>query len=178
MLLDRVAPEGAYEQTDTRTMAAAPGDVFAALQQIAPGELPTLGHFFRLVGPVAPFKAGKPLYAQMLDAGFVVMGVTPLREVVLARPAKLLGLFRPEPRVKNRRELAAFDTPGHVKVALGFSLRAASEGEATSVTAALRMWPVEDRSARRLRLVWPLLRAGGGVFSRAWLKALAERTRG
>lgn len=177
MLLDRVAPESAIGRSDSRWMRMAPGEVFASLQQITPGELPGLGSVFRAARGLSPFAADKPLYAQMLDAGFSVMGVTPLREVVLARPATPFGLLRPAPRVKNRRELEGFAEAGHVKAALGFSLAPESLGEldGTRVAATLRMWSVDARAGRTLRLLWPFISAGGGIFARAWLRALAAR---
>ena len=112
MLLDRIAPPDARGRVDTTFVPAPPGGVFAALQQIVPAELPRIGFVFRALPWLLPFEAEKPLYAQMLDAGFAVMGATPLREVVLGRVARPLGVLRPEPRVKSRRELAAFEKAG------------------------------------------------------------------
>lgn len=179
MLLDRVVPDGAVGRTDSLWMTSAPGEVFASLQQITPGELPGLGAVFRNARTFSPFAVDKPLYGQMLDAGFTVMGVTPLREVVLARPAKPLSLLRPTPRVKNRRELEAFAEAGHVKAALGFSLAPEKNQDTagTRVAATLRMWAVDVRATRTLKLLWPVLSAGGGVFARAWLRALAARAK-
>ncbi len=156
-------------------MPAAPGGVFAALQKIAPEELPRIGFVFERFSKLVPFEAHKPLYAQMLDAGFAVMGVSPLREVVLGRVARPLGLLRPEPRVKNKRELAAFEEDGFVKLALGFALAAEERdgSPGTLVSATVKAWPAGRSVA--LAWMWPGMSLAGGIFARDWLRALVAR---
>ena len=177
MLLDRIAPPDARGRVDQTFVPAPPGGVFAALQQIAPAELPRIGFAFRGLPWLLPFEAEKPLYAQMLDAGFAVMGVTPLREVVLGRVARPLAVLNPEPRVKNKRELAAFEEAGHVKVALGFALRREEQrGQSgTLVSATMKLWPAKSGGAPGLAWIWPGMSLAGGIFARDWLRALSHR---
>lgn len=177
MQLDEIAPPQARGHADSRFVAKAPGGVFAAIQRITPEELPMLGRALRVGGGRIPIDAKKPLYAQMLGLGYTVLATTPLREVIVGRAARPTGLLHPEPRVKDKRELAAFDTPGHLKLLLAFQLVQEEQRgvRGTRVTAALRAWGSDAATDRRLSLFWPAIRLGGNAAARAWLKALGTR---
>ena len=103
MLLEQVAPAAALGRADSRWLPVPPGAVFAELQKIMPAEIPLVRIGLKVAKPLMPFVDGKPLYAQMLDAGFAVLGVMPLREVLLGRVGKLTKVFAPEPRIKDKR---------------------------------------------------------------------------
>lgn len=177
MLLERIVPTDARGRIDETPMECTPGEVFAALQKITPSELPRLGVLFRYFSWVMPFLADKPLYAQMLDSGFAVMGVTPLREVVLGRVAKGLSVLGAFPRVKNRSELISHGERGFLKIVLSFNLarRQINESVGTNVTATLRIWPSGEGRVFLLPLVWPLASLAGGIFARDWMRALKRR---
>ncbi len=177
MLLEQIAPATALGRADSRWLPVPPGAVFAELQKIMPAEIPLVRIGLKVAGPLMPFVDGKPLYAQMLDAGFAVMGVMPLREVLLGRVGKLTKVFAPEPRIKDKRELSAFAEPGHVKVVLAFQLaQEERDGRAgTTVTFAVRIWGTDAAATRRLKLAWPIGNAFGGRFASAWLVALDAR---
>ena len=93
-LLEQVAAGATCGRSDSVWVPVPPGSVFAALQRIAPDELPPLRRALRLGGRFVPLSAEKPFYAQMLDAGFAVLGVVPLREVVVGRVAKPIRIRR------------------------------------------------------------------------------------
>ena len=177
MLLEQIAPDCALGRADSRWLPVQPGSVFAELQKIMPDEIPMVKLGLRVAKPVMPFVAGKPLYAQMLDAGFAVMGVLPLREVLLGRVGKLTGVFAPEPRIKDKRELNAYAVPGHVKVVLAFQLvQEERDGvKGTLVTFGVRIWGVDARAQRLVKLAWPVGNKFGGKFASAWLVALDRR---
>ena len=177
MLLEQIAPDCALGRADSRWLPVQPGSVFAELQKIMPDEIPMVKLGLRVAKPVMPFVAGKPLYAQMLDAGFAVMGVLPLREVLLGRVGKLTGVFAPEPRIKDKRELNAYAVPGHVKVVLAFQLAQEERDgvKGTLVTFGVRIWGVDARAQRLVKLAWPVGNKFGGKFASAWLVALDRR---
>lgn len=179
MILEQIAPETAVGRSDSRWLPVPPGSVFAELQKIMPDEIPLVRNGLRFAKPLMPFVAGKPLYAQMLDAGFAVMGVMPLKEVVLGRAGRLTGVFAPEPRVKDKKELNAYAVPGHVKVALGFQLAQEERDgvKGTTVTFAVRLWGVDAKAQKLVQLAWPLGSGFGARFAQAWLVALDRRLR-
>lgn len=176
-LLDQLVPAAALGRSDARWLPVPPGAVFAELQKIMPDEIPLVKVGLKLAKPLMPFVDGKPLYAQMLDAGFAVMGVMPLREVLLGRVGKLTKVFAPEPRIKDKRELNAFAEPGHVKVVLAFQLAQEERGgvSGTTVTFAVRIWGTDAAGQRKVKLAWPVGDAFGGRFAQAWLVALERR---
>lgn len=177
MLLEQIAPETAVGRSDSRWLPVPPGSVFAELQKIMPDEIPLVRNGLRFAKPLMPFVDGKPLYAQMLDAGFAVMGVMPLREVLLGRVGTLTGVFKPEPRIKDKKELNAYAVPGHVKTVLAFQLaQETRDGVAgTVVTFAVRLWGVDAKAQRLVNLAWPLGNGFGGKFAQSWLVALEKR---
>lgn len=173
MLFEQVAPEGALARTDTRFLAAPQPKVFGAIQQVRPAEL----RGFRVAGWLTPFDPGRPLYAQLLGAGYTVLGTVPLREVVIGRVGPLRRPFAAEPRVRDKRAFLAFSEAGHAKVLLSFKLRAEelADRKGTRVDATLALWDAATGGPGSLGLLWPLLGAVGGVVSRAFLSALAQR---
>jgi hypothetical protein len=177
VLLEQIAPDTALGRADSRWLPVPPGSVFAELQKIMPAEIPLVRIGLKVARPLMPFVDGKPLYAQMLDAGFAVMGVMPLREVLLGRVGRLTKVFAPEPRVKDKRELNAFAEPGCVKVVLAFQLAQEERGgtAGTLVTFAVRIWGTDAAGQRKVRLAWPVGNAFGGKFAQAWLVALDRR---
>jgi hypothetical protein len=177
MLLEQIAPENALGRGDSRWLPVPPGSVFAELQKIMPDEIALVRIGLKVAKPLMPFVDGKPLYAQMLDAGFAVMGVMPLREVLLGRVGKLTGVFAPEPRIKDKRALNEYAEPGHVKTVLAFQLAQETRDgvSGTNVTFAVRIWGVDAAAQRKIKLAWPVGNAFGGKFAKAWLVALDRR---
>ena len=172
MLLDDIADAGALARDEHRFLACPQPKVFAAIQQVCPREIAG----FDTVGRATPFDADRPLYAQMLRAGYSVLGTVPLREVVIGRVGPLPRPFAPEPRVRDRRAFAEYRAPGEVKVCLGFALQAGSRHGApgTEVVAAFRMWPADGRSGW-LGIAAPAIRPVAGAVSARFLRALAAR---
>lgn len=154
-------------------MAAGPPRVFAAIQQVRPREIAGYGW----VRPLTPLSAERPLYAQMLGAGYTLLGTVPLREVVLGRVGSLTRPFAAEPRAIDRRAFADYAERGRVKILLGFRLHAEPRAGApgTRVTASLYLWDAADPSSHRLRLLWPAVAAAGGWGARSFLAALGRR---
>lgn len=174
MLLDRLAPEAALRRSDDRFLPAPQPKVFAAIQQVCPAEL--AGYAF--AGWLTPFASERPLYAQMLGAGYSVLATVPLREVVIGRVGPLHRPFAPEPRVRDKQAFAAFAEPRSHKLLLGFALQPEErEGvKGTRVTAGLRVWDAaRDDASGALRAIWPVAGPLSGAASRAFLDALARR---
>ena len=126
-----------------------------------------------------PFSGERPLYAQMLGAGYTVLGTAPLREVVLGRVGQLWRPFAPEPRVKSKRAFEEFDAGGHVKILLSFRLAPERRGSSsgTLTTATLQIWNAGSSGGVGLRALWPGISAVGSRISRSFLEALDTRTR-
>jgi hypothetical protein len=173
VLIDQIAPEHALGRADLRFLSAPQPKVFAAIQQVCPTELSGFGS----VAWLTPFEAERPLYAQLLGAGYTVLATLPLREVVIGRVGRLTRPFAPEPRVRDKRAFLEFAERGHIKVLIGFELRGEERAgeKGTVVTATLRVWSAAPDGGALVRAGWPALGAVGGVASRSFLGALARR---
>ena len=173
MLINQIAPVHAFGRADAKFLAAPQPKVFAAIQQVCPTELSGFGS----VSWLTPFAPERPLYAQMLGAGYTVLATLPLREVVIGRVGRLTRPFAPEPRVRDKRAFLEFAERGHIKVLIGFELRGEERAgeKGTVVIATLRLWGAAPSGSAALRASWPALGALGGVVSRAFLGALAGR---
>ena len=123
--------------------------------------------------PGLPSRMDEPLLAQMLDAGFAVLGERPGEEIVVG----LIGqLWRPSGRivpVTGREPFAAFQEPGFVKAALSFAVWA--DGEQTFALTETRVVATDPAAERAFRRYWLLVGPFSGLLRRTWLLGVARR---
>lgn len=180
-LIDQFAPEDAPRRAASVHVPTPPGPVFAALREVTPAEIENVRGLLKaatsaggVVGLKPPLSLDRPLYAQMMDIGFVMLGVTPMREIVVGRVARPLKVLKPDqPRPKDKKEYLAFDRPKHVKLVTGFLLKAEDGG--TTVTAELRATATDPATARWIARAWPIVGPPSEAFARGWLQAIAKR---
>jgi hypothetical protein len=168
-LLDGVLPDADYVETQERWVPISPGKAFRAFGEVLPTDVPELKSFGRRLA----LEGDRPLYAQLLDRGFVVLTSDPLREVVVGRVAPLWHPLDRRPLINGRHDFLRFGAPAHVKTA--FSVRLAAEGDGTRVTVELRLRATDPALRRLCRFV--ARRAGPLVerVTRGWLQAVAQR---
>lgn len=168
-LLDGVLPDADYAGTQETWVPVSPGKAFRVFGEVLLADVPELGPFGRRLG----LDADRPLYAQLLDSGFVVLTSDPLREVVVGRVAPLWRLIDRRAMIMGRHDFLRFGAPVHVKTAL--SVRLAAEREGTRVTVELRLRATDPALSRICRFAAG--RAGPLVerVTNGWLRAVGQR---
>lgn len=168
-LLDGVLPDADYAERQETWVPVSPGKAFRVFGEVLPADVPELGPFARRLG----LEADRPLYAQLLDSGFVVLTSDPLREVVVGRVSPLWRLTDRRALINGRQEFVRFRAPAHMKAAL--SLRLAAEREGTRVTVELRLRATDPALRQICRLA---TRRAAPLVQRAtqgWLQAVSRR---
>jgi hypothetical protein len=182
-LLDGVLSGADYAELQELWVPTPPGKAFRALSEVTPSDTPEilqlaerggawLAHFGLARSPV--LSPDRPMYAQLLEAGFVVLTADPLTEVVVGRVARPWRLADGgHPSIRGRHDFVHFGSSGFLKAAV--SLRLAPEGDGTLVTLELRL-RATDLGLRRLCKI--LARLAGPTAKRAmrrWLQAVERR---
>jgi hypothetical protein len=162
-LLDELVPAWDFDERHGIRSAASPERLLAAVRDVTPAEAPLLRRLFALRG--IRTAADAPVLAQMLRGGFHVLGERPDELVAgaIGRP------WRVWERARRDVDFAAFDEPGHVKMAVGFLAR---EGELVTET---RVLATDDEARRRFRPYWLVVRPASGLTRRSWLAAARDR---
>jgi hypothetical protein len=168
-LIDGILPDADYAETQETWVPVSAGKAFRVFGEVLPSDVPELKSLGRRLG----LEGDRPLYAQLLDSGFVVLTSDPLREVVVGRVAPLWRLIDRKPLIKGRRDFVRFGVAGHLKAAL--SVRLAADGDGTRVTVELRLRATDPA----LRWISRFVARGAGPLvervTRGWLKAVARR---
>jgi hypothetical protein len=165
--VDAVLPGATYRATWSVFAPGSPGRVFRALGEVTPAEIPALGR--RSFG----LDRARPLYAQLLELGFVLLTADPLRDVVAGH---VMTPWRPRtaaPGVFGRREFVDARARGRVKVAVGVRLREADGG--THVSVDLRVGATDPVLRRACAIVGPRTERFAGPVTEGWLAAVSAR---
>lgn len=177
--LDVFLPEWHFHEVHTRTMAASPARVMAAIRGVTAREV----RFFRLLMAVRGFgrtldPAGtakeRPILQGALERGFLVLAEEPNRELVLGTVGRLWRLAGTRAPVAGPEEFLAFDRPGYAKVAMNFLLQDA-DGRATCVSTETRILGLDATAKRRFGAYWTVIHPGSALIRRSWLAAIAAR---
>jgi hypothetical protein len=184
MVLDRLVPSFQAVERHSTTIAAAPGQVWAALSQVTTGELRVFRVLMgvrvlpgRLVrSPRTRFDAEEPLLGWAVRFGFTILGEDVRRGLVvgaIGQPWRLTG--GRGIAVAGGNDFAAFDQPGYAKMAANFRLDAIAGGSATRLNTETRVACTDSASARRFARYWRLIRPASGAIRRTWLSAIKRR---
>ena len=165
MLLSEALPEYHFQERHERRVDATPEAVFAAIRTVTLAETPVARGLMRLRG----LRAGsvRPLVEEMDGEGFVELAEEPLRELLYT------AIGQPwRPRGGKRADAAGFRTftdPGYAKMAFNFRFE---EGMLSTET---RVLLTDERSRKRFRRYWFVIRPFSGLIRREWLRAIARR---
>lgn len=176
-------PRYDFHEVHSIVIRATPADVDAAIRAVTPGEMPLVGVLFALRalpyhmlgrGPGIRPAAGRPLLDQALQAGFVLLGETPQREIVLGT----VGIFwslrgGPSDTLASVHAFAAFVTPGYAKAALNFLVEPL-DGR-TRLRTETRIAATDPPSRRRFGRYWRVIHPGSALMRRMWLRAIKRR---
>ena len=183
-VLDRLLPSFQAAERHSTTIAASADQVWAALTQVATGEL----RLFRLLMGMralpgrllgsrrARFDADEPLLGWAVRSGFTILGQNDRRELVVGavgQPWRLAG--GRGMAVVDGNDFAAFDHDGYAKMAANFRLDPIAGGRAIQLSTETRVACTDASSARRFARYWRLIRPASGAIRRSWLTAIKRR---
>lgn len=178
-MLERLAHGFTFRVQADRMVSASPGRVFRALGEVTADDLST-AHFGRAAAAIAAVARSRrsfdsePLYAQMMNEGFSVLGSDPLREVVVGRLVSPLDLVRAPGR--SGRRPSTFRTPYRglgAALVIGISCAPEARGARLGFEARASAGNVLSRAV--LALLWvPLRRRVLTPLVEAWLLAVQK----
>jgi hypothetical protein len=181
-LIDDWLPRFDEIEMHSRSIAAPPEAVEAALRALVPGDLRLTGLLMglrtlpgRLTGRPRPQRGPAPLLEGVLKMGFVVLDERPGEQVVLGvvgRP------WRPRgdgiESIDGPEAFRAYDRPCSVRVAWDFTLLPAGEGR-TTLSTETRIAGTDADGTRVFRRYWRLVHPGSALIRRDMLRAVARR---
>ena len=189
MLLDRFLPDFQFREIHSIEVRAEPPRVFAALKAVAPSEL-TVSRFLMAVRSVPRWLAGGAratrgeagtLLKQAMQAGFIMLGEEPDRELVLglvAQPWRLVH-GRVERAVRTPADYLGAHEPDFAKIATNFRIESAATGPTgCRVCTETRVWLPDAMTTRRFARYWMFIRPGSGLIRREWLRRIKIRAEG
>lgn len=177
-------PRYDFHEVHSIVIRATPADVDIAIRAVTPAEMPLVGTLFALRalpnrllgrGPGIRPAAGRPLLDQALQGGFVLLGETPQREIVLGTVGTFWSLRGgPSDRLASAHAFAAFVTPGYAKAAMNFFLEPL-DGQSTRLRTETRIVATDPPSRRRFGRYWSVIHPGSALIRRMWLRAIKRR---
>ncbi len=184
MLLDDLMPKYQFSEVHSVRLSVSPERALNAMKQVTPGEMPLVRVLFA-IRSLPAIVAGKrglptartaPLYDQMLDFGFVVLGEEPGREVVCGVIGQMWKVGGTIAAIRDAAEFAAFARPGYAKAAMNLSV-AAVDGW-TELRTETRVIATDTAARRGFGRYWRVIRPGSAAIRRSWLQAAKRRAKG
>jgi uncharacterized protein YndB with AHSA1/START domain len=180
--IDRLLPAYEFAESHSILIEAPPKRVFAALREPKGSELPLTRLLFairglpsRLTGRRGRRVEGeKPLWDQLLAAGFTVLAERPGEEIVLGiidQFWKLRG--GASQRIESAEDFLAFAEPGYGKAVMDFRLMPEDGG--TRLWTTTRVHVTDPASRKRFGRYWRVIRPGSGLIRRSLLRAFKRR---
>ncbi|MFD7257559.1 hypothetical protein [Streptomyces sp. NPDC059874] len=168
--LGRLLPEWDHRERHSLAVDLPPGQVLRAVDETRWRDLP-LFHTLMVVGSLGTKrdKAEEPFLGSMTDGGFTELHRGPhelvVGAVVATRDPKGPAAL-PDPAGDA---FAAFDRPGHYKVAFNFHY---DKGRLTTET---RVLSTDDATRRTFARYWMVIRLPSGLIRREWLHGIRRR---
>lgn len=172
MSLDELLPRWHFGEHHALA-AAGPGDVVAAVERVTWREVP----LFRALLFAASLgrlrvPPDRPFLAHLTQGGFTVLARRP-GELVIGAVVRTTAPAGAVPLGDDPETAAALfraeDGPGHYKVAFDFRL---VDGVVRTET---RVLATDERTRRRFRRYWALIRLPSGLIRTEWLRATRKR---
>ncbi|MCF2531775.1 hypothetical protein [Yinghuangia soli] len=168
MSLDDVIPDWHFREHHSIEVDAYADTVFRAVEEVTWREVPV----FRALMALRMF--GDPardprIFASMTQEGFAVLDRRD-NEIVLGTVMKIgFGKHRELPADLPAEAFLKFGEPGYLKAAVNF------RRHGSTVSTETRVWATDERTRRRFRAYWMVIRGPSGMIRRVWLKAIRER---
>lgn len=192
MLVERFLPLYDFHEVHRLVIVAAPERVLQAIKEVTAGEVAWLRTLFgirglpaRLLGRIGR-EAGrddvsrKPLLAQMLNRGFILLEEKPNQELVVGTIGQFWELSPSSGalRITTASEFLAFDQQGYVKVVMNFRLEERADGKSVMLTTETRILSPDAVTRRKFARYWLLISPGSALIRRMWLRAIKRRAEG
>ncbi|HEX6204656.1 MAG TPA: hypothetical protein VFZ29_02465 [Solirubrobacterales bacterium] len=165
-------PTYARSEVHRRQTTATPADLWSAIHDLRPDDLPLMRALMSLR------TLGRRVDAdnQTVLQGFERMGFRRLaeerdRELVLAGIGQFWKPSGGLRKVTSKEQFLAFEEPGYAKAAFNFRI---TDEEISTET---RIAGTDAGAQRLFGLYWLLIRPGSGLIRREWLHALDRRAR-
>ncbi len=187
MLIERFLPSYDFNEVHTLDVRAAPARVFQAIKDVTPAEIRGLQQLLalrtlpaRLAGRVgARGPAERPMLAQMLKSGFILLAEQPDHELVIGTIGQFWKLVPGDSSspatVTNAQEFLAFDRPDHAQAVMNFFLDEGSNGKPVTVRTETRIRIPDPRARLKFAFYWLLISTGSALIRLAWLRAIKRR---
>jgi hypothetical protein len=179
MLLDEVLPEFEFSERHQKEIAAPPGRVREALENLRSSDLrPTQVLLLirllprALIGKAPSLSAKRPVLDFMAEYGFVRIADSE-REIVYGIADRFWRLRTDPARFEDRDAFVRFDEPGYAKAAFNFLFEPTGDG--TRVVTETRIHAVDEEARRKFGRYWLLIRAASGLTRRDILAAMKRR---
>jgi hypothetical protein len=180
-LLDDWLPRYEFGEAHSVIVLAARDQVFMALREVTPLEIPmlrllfavrSLPHLLSRSGRTA-LRRTEPLLDQMLAEGFLMLDESD-DEVVLG----VVGQFwkmrgRPVP-LRDASEFKSYSQDDCAKAAVNFRLQEAAPAGFV-LTTETRVTVPNTEARRRFAAYWGVIRPGSSIIRRSWLRAVKRR---
>ncbi len=171
--VEELLPRYDRREVHRRWYAASPAAVRAALESVAPADLPLTRILLAVRGVLRHPASTGPMLERMARSGFARLVDTP-EEMVFGVVGKF---WRPDggrrPAVPDAAAFRAFAEPGFAKAVMSFELRPAGAG--TEVVTETRIAGTSAGARRLFALYWIGVRGGSGLIRRELLAAAGRR---
>lgn len=184
-LLDEIMPSFEENEVHDVYLDADPDDVEKALKAVTGREL-------RMLGPLVVLRElpgwlmgrrqksegqrerNRPLFDDLVQAGFVQLDERPGREIVFGVIGRFWSLAGNKPiPFDGREEFCDWDRPDNALAVMNFLIR--REGTGSRLLTETRIRTTDAASRRKFKLYWRIIRWGSGAIRRSWLAAVRRR---
>lgn len=183
MRLDDILPAYDINEIHVAVIRGTPAQIFEAIKAVTPKEIllfRLLMGVRRLPGHLLGTRgnrvaSGRSLLAQFLEGGFVILGETTERELVVGAVAQFWKPWGGEVlKIRTLAEFQAFCLPGYAKAAVNFSVEADLAGRAI-VRTETRVLATDPIARAKFARYWRLIHPGSAFIRRMWLRAIRRR---
>lgn len=170
ILLDQVMPAYDRSEVHRRQTTAAPSDLWAAIHDLRPDDLPLMRALMGLRTLGRRVDDGNRTVLQGFERmGFCRLAEEQDRELVLAGIGQFWKPAGGLRKVTGKEQFLEFDEPGYAKAAFNFRI------EPGVISTETRIAGTDPHAQRLFGLYWLLIRPGSGLIRREWLRALDRR---
>jgi len=180
--LDEILPTYDFNEVHSTMIRGTPALIFDAVKTVASQEILFFQFLMgvrrlpaRLLGGGSRVPSSRPLLAQFLDAGFVILAETPEIELVVGAIAQFWKPWGGEMlKIATAEEFRASRVPGYAKVAVNFLITTTLPGR-VAVRTETRVQATDPHARAKFARYWRLIHPGSALIRRMWLRAIRRR---
>lgn len=167
--LDTVLPRWHHHECHQVAVGAPSAVVLRAAQDLTWAEVPMFRALMSLRFLRSDISAQESTVLEvMIEDGFDVLDRSD-DHLVFGQVLRTVGASKGRVPVDGAAGFAAFDQPGHVKIAFDFRVAG------PALTTETRVFATDPRSRRRFTAYWLLIRPFSGLIRHEWLRGIRRR---